>query len=145
MTAYLQAHPGVAHDMTLMVRQLDPTPTGLPLEVYCFSSNVDWVPYENLAGDIFDHLLAVMPEFGLRVFQQPSGAELSSALANLRIAPAAQDAAPAADDCARDGPCLPAPGQQPRPGTEQIGRAACRERVCQYLLITVVAVSLKKK
>ncbi|HEY9541768.1 MAG TPA: mechanosensitive ion channel family protein [Luteimonas sp.] len=93
MTAYLQAHPGVAHDMTLMVRQLDPTPTGLPLEVYCFSSNVSWVPYENLAGDIFDHLLAVMPEFGLRVFQQPSGAELSTALANLRIAPAAPDAA----------------------------------------------------
>ncbi|MFC3714540.1 mechanosensitive ion channel family protein [Luteimonas soli] len=98
MTAYLQAHPGVAHDMTLMVRQLDPTPTGLPLEVYCFSANVNWVPYENLAGDIFDHLLAVMPEFGLRVFQQPSGAELSTALANLRLAPAAQDAAPATGD-----------------------------------------------
>ena len=98
MTAYLQAHPGVAHDMTLMVRQLDPTPTGLPLEVYCFSANVNWVPYENLAGDIFDHLLAVMPEFGLRVFQQPSGAELSTALANLRIAPAA----PAAPDAAGD-------------------------------------------
>lgn len=98
MTAYLQAHPGVAHDMTLMVRQLDPTPTGLPLEVYCFSANVNWVPYENLAGDIFDHLLAVMPEFGLRVFQQPSGAELSTALANLRLAPAVQDAAPATGD-----------------------------------------------
>ena len=91
MTAYLQAHPGVAHDMTLMVRQLDPTPTGLPLEVYCFTSDVRWVPYENTAGDIFDHLLAVMPEFGLRVFQQPSGAELSTALANLRIAPAAAE------------------------------------------------------
>jgi len=91
MTAYLQAHPGVAHDMTLMVRQLDPTPTGLPLEVYCFSANVNWVPYENLAGDIFDHLLAVMPEFGLRVFQQPSGAELSTALAGLRVAPVAAD------------------------------------------------------
>src|SRR3546814_278339 len=98
VAAYLQAHPGVSKDMTLIVRQLDPTPTGLPLAVYCFSSNVDWVPYENLAGDIFDHLLAVMPEFGLRVFQQPIGAELSSALANLRIAPAAQDAAPAAED-----------------------------------------------
>ncbi|HZW19382.1 MAG TPA: mechanosensitive ion channel domain-containing protein [Luteimonas sp.] len=91
MTAYLRAHPGVAHDMTLMVRQLDPTPTGLPLQVYCFSADVRWVPYENVAGDIFDHLLAVMPEFGLRVFQQPSGAELSAALANLRIAPAAAD------------------------------------------------------
>ena len=89
MTAYLRSHPGVAHDMTLMVRQLDPTPTGLPLQVYCFSANVNWVPYENLAGDIFDHLLAVLPEFGLRIFQQPSGAELSTALANLRIAPVA--------------------------------------------------------
>lgn len=93
MTAYLRSHPGVAHDMTLMVRQLDPTPTGLPLQVYCFSADVNWVPYENLAGDIFDHLLAVLPEFGLRIFQQPSGAELSTALANLRIAPPASQAA----------------------------------------------------
>jgi miniconductance mechanosensitive channel len=91
MTAYLRSHPGVAHDMTLMVRQLDPTPTGLPLQVYCFSADVNWVPYENLAGDIFDHLLAVLPEFGLRIFQQPSGAELSTALAGLRAVPAAED------------------------------------------------------
>ena len=89
MTAFLRAHPGVAQDMTLMVRQLDPTPTGLPLQVYCFSANVNWVPYENLAGDIFDHLLAVLPEFGLRVFQQPSGADLSAALSGLRAASAA--------------------------------------------------------
>ncbi|HVI57868.1 MAG TPA: mechanosensitive ion channel domain-containing protein [Luteimonas sp.] len=89
MTSYLRAHPGVAHDMTLMVRQLEPTPTGLPLQVYCFSADVRWVPYENLAGDIFDHLLAVLPEFGLRVFQQPGGAELGAALAGLRLAPAA--------------------------------------------------------
>ncbi len=91
MTAYLRSHPGVAHDMTLMVRQLDPTPTGLPLQVYCFSADVRWVPYENVAGDIFDHLLAILPEFGLRVFQQPSGAELSTALASLHAAPAAVD------------------------------------------------------
>ncbi|GAB3312640.1 mechanosensitive ion channel family protein [Luteimonas notoginsengisoli] len=92
MTAYLRSHPGVAQDMTLMVRQLDPTPTGLPLQVYCFSADVNWVPYENLAGDIFDHLLAVLPEFGLRIFQQPSGAELSTALAGLRTAPDAGNA-----------------------------------------------------
>src|SRR5690606_35011170 len=91
MTAYLRAHPGVAHDATLMVRQLEPTPTGLPLQVYCFSADVRWVPYETLAGDIFAHLLAVMPEFGLRVFQQPSGAELTTALASLRPAPATTD------------------------------------------------------
>ena len=78
--AYLRSHPGVRQDMTLMVRQLDPTPQGLPMEVYCFSADVDWVAYENLAGDIFDHLLAVLPEFGLRIFQQPGGADLKSGL-----------------------------------------------------------------
>src|SRR3546814_15684148 len=74
MTAYLQAHPGLAHDMTLMVRQLDPTPTGLPLAVYCFSYNVSRVPCEKLAGDSSDHLLAVMPTLGVPVFQQVESA-----------------------------------------------------------------------
>ena len=83
VTAYLRAHPRVNQDMTLMVRQLEPGPTGLPLEVYCFSSDVNWVAYENLAGDIFDHLLAVLPEFELRLFQQPGGADVSRALAYL--------------------------------------------------------------
>jgi miniconductance mechanosensitive channel len=83
ITAYLRSHPGVAHDMTLMVRQLDPTPTGLPLQVYCFSADVRWVQYENLAGDIFDHLLAVLPEFGLRLYQAPGGADVAAALARL--------------------------------------------------------------
>ena len=78
--AYLRSHAGVRQDMTLMVRQLDPTPQGLPMEGYCFSADVDWVAYENLAGDIFDHLLAVLPEFGLRIFQQPGGADLKSGL-----------------------------------------------------------------
>lgn len=80
VTAYLRAHPGVNQDMTLMVRQLDPRPDGLPIEIYCFSSDVGWIAYENLAGDIFDHLLAVVPEFGLRIFQQPSGADVADAL-----------------------------------------------------------------
>lgn len=80
VTAYLRSHPGVAHDRTLMVRQLEPTPTGLPLQVYCFSTDVRWVPYENLAGDIFDHLLAVLPEFGLRLYQAPSGADIVKGL-----------------------------------------------------------------
>ena len=80
VTAYLRSHPGVRQDMTLMVRQLDPTPQGLPLEVYCFSADTGWIAYENLAGDIFDHLLAVVPEFGLRLYQQPGGADLQAAL-----------------------------------------------------------------
>lgn len=78
VTAYLRAHPGVHQGMTLMTRQLDPTPQGLPMEVYCFSADTDWVAYEQLAGDIFDHLLAVLPEFGLRIYQQPGGADLKA-------------------------------------------------------------------
>ncbi len=81
VTAYLRSHPRVARDMTLLVRQLDPTPTGLPLQVYCFSADVRWVEYEALASDIFDHLLAVLPEFGLRLYQAPSGADMMAALA----------------------------------------------------------------
>ncbi len=79
--AYLRAHPGVNQDMTLMVRQLSPGATGVPMEVYCFSADVGWVAYENLAGDIFDHLFAVLPEFGLRLYQQPSGADMLAGLA----------------------------------------------------------------
>ena len=63
-----------------MVRQLDPTPQGLPLEVYCFSADTGWEAYEDLAGDIFDHLLAVLPQFGLRLYQQPGGADLQAGL-----------------------------------------------------------------
>lgn len=69
---YVRSHPGVNQDMTLMVRQLEPTSTGIPLEIYCFSADVRWVAYEGVQADIFDHLLAVLPEFGLRVFQEAS-------------------------------------------------------------------------
>jgi miniconductance mechanosensitive channel len=84
VNAYLRSHPGVNQDMTLLVRQQDPTPTGLPLQVYCFSADVRWAPYENLSGDIFDHLLAVLPEFGLRVFQSSSDAPLDVRLTDAR-------------------------------------------------------------
>ncbi len=70
---YLRRHPGVHQGMTLMVRQLAPTADGLPLEVYCFTNTTVWVQYEAIQSDIFDHLLAILPEFGLRVFQRPSG------------------------------------------------------------------------
>lgn len=73
---YLRTHKGVHQDMSLIVRQLTPTSDGLPLEVYCFTNTVVWVDYEGIQSDIFDHLLAILPEFGLRVFQHPSGADM---------------------------------------------------------------------
>ncbi len=73
---YLRSHGGVHQAMTLIVRQLSPTADGLPLEIYCFTNTVQWVKYESIQSDIFDHLLAILPEFGLRVFQHPSGADM---------------------------------------------------------------------
>lgn len=73
--AYLRSHPDIHQDMTLLVRQRAPGPNGLPVEVYVFTNNIEWSAYENIQSDIFDHLLAVAPEFGLRVFQSPTGAD----------------------------------------------------------------------
>lgn len=70
---YLQHHPRVNSGMTIMVRQLQPTAQGLPLELYFFSDGTEWVPYEHLQSEIFEHVFAVMPTFGLRVFQSPMG------------------------------------------------------------------------
>ena len=69
---YLEQHPDVRNDMTLMVRELAPTDTGVPLEIYCFSKDVNWVPYEKIQSEIVEHLLAVLPSFRLRVFQRSS-------------------------------------------------------------------------
>ena len=73
---YLQSHPGIHQQMTLMVRQLAPTADGLPLELYCFTNTTTWLKYEGIQSDIFDHLLAILPEFGLRVYQRPSGMDV---------------------------------------------------------------------
>lgn len=73
---YLHTNPYIHKGFTAMVRQLQPEPTGIPLELYCFSNRIAWVDYENIQADIFDHLLAILPEFGLRVVQQPTGADL---------------------------------------------------------------------
>ena len=70
---YLKQHPKVHKELMIMVRQMQPTPEGLPLEVYCFSDTTEWIKYESLQGEIFDHFIAMLPEFGLRVFQRPSG------------------------------------------------------------------------
>jgi miniconductance mechanosensitive channel len=75
IVAYLQQHPMINQDMTFLVRQLAPTTHGLPLEVYVFSRDKVWANYEAIQADIFDHLLAVIPEFGLRVYQEPAGSD----------------------------------------------------------------------
>jgi len=74
--AYIDNHPRIHQGMIRMVRQLQPGATGLPLEIYCFTATTAWVEYEAIQADVFDHLLAILPEFGLRVFQQPTGADL---------------------------------------------------------------------
>jgi len=73
---YLRQHKGIAQNQTIMVRQLQPTSQGLPLEVYAFTNTIAWVSYEAIQSDIFDHLIAILPEFGLRVYQAPSGHDL---------------------------------------------------------------------
>ena len=74
---YLRNHPEIHQELLLSIRQLQPTATGIPLEIYCFTKDVRFVAHENIQADIFDHLLAILPVFGLRVFQQPSGFDLS--------------------------------------------------------------------
>ncbi len=82
--AYLRNHPKARQDMTLIVRQLAPGPQGLPIEIYVFSNDTAWARYEDIQGDIFDHLLSVLPEFGLSAYQAPSGADLEKAGLALR-------------------------------------------------------------
>ncbi|SED14608.1 miniconductance mechanosensitive channel [Pseudomonas saponiphila] len=78
--AYLKSHPEIQPNMTCMVRQMQTTAQGIPLEIYCFTRTTAWVDYERIQGDIFDYLLAVMPEFGLNLYQQPSGTDLRAGL-----------------------------------------------------------------
>jgi len=66
--------------MTLIVRQLAPTQTGLPIELYAFANDTAWANFEDIQGDIFDHLLSILPEFQLSAFQAPSGADVEKAL-----------------------------------------------------------------
>ena len=81
---YLRHHPRIQQEMTLMVRQLAPGEHGLPIEIYCFTNTVKWGEYEAIQSDLFDHLLAILPEFELRVFQNPTGVDLA-ALASGRV------------------------------------------------------------
>lgn len=72
---YLKHHPKIHDRMTLIIRQLQPGPEGLPIEVYAFTNDTNWVAYEGIQADIFDHIYAIAPEFGLRIYQQPAGAD----------------------------------------------------------------------
>ena len=76
---YLRDHGRITPEMTLLVRQLAPSSLGLPLEIYCFADTTAWGEYESIQSDIFDHLLAILPEFGLRVFQEPNGSDIALA------------------------------------------------------------------
>ncbi len=74
---YLKNHPKIHEGMTLIVRQLAPGPEGLPLEIYCFTNTTVWADYESIQSDIFDHLLAIVQEFGLRLYQKPAGSDFA--------------------------------------------------------------------
>jgi miniconductance mechanosensitive channel len=74
---YLKNHPQIHKNMTLIVRQLAPGPEGLPLEIYCFTNTTAWAVYEDIQSDIFDQLLAIVPEFDLCLYQQPAGSDIA--------------------------------------------------------------------
>ncbi len=81
--AYLRSLATIDQNQTCMIRQLSPETAGLPLEIYCFTATTDWVKYENIQSDIFDHLFSVMPEFDLYPFQQPAGRNVTQAAGRL--------------------------------------------------------------
>jgi miniconductance mechanosensitive channel len=78
LAAYLRNHPGIHQEMVFLVRQMAPGPEGIPMEIYVFTNDTRWAAYEGIQGDIFDHVLATLPDFGLRVFQRPTGADLAA-------------------------------------------------------------------
>jgi miniconductance mechanosensitive channel len=88
--AYLKAHPQIHQDMTFLVRQLAPTEHGMPIEIYVFTKDTRWAFYEGIQADVFDHLIAVCGEFGLKVFQSPSGSDVQDALGQMMAARAAE-------------------------------------------------------
>ncbi len=81
---YLKNHPKVHKDMLRIVRQLKPGENGVPLEVYVFTNDTNWINYEGVQSDIFDHILASVPEFGLRLFQNPTGYDIRSGIGGIK-------------------------------------------------------------
>jgi miniconductance mechanosensitive channel len=84
VAAYLRSHPAIRQDLTFLVRQLAPTPEGLPLEIDVFVRDTRWAHYEGIQADVFDHVLAMVEQFGLALFQRPSGRDVTTALAEPR-------------------------------------------------------------
>jgi len=80
LNGYLRNHAAIHNDMTFLIRQLQPTEKGIPIEIYVFSKIQEWAKYEDLQSDIFDHILAVIPQFDLRVYQNPTGDDLQNIL-----------------------------------------------------------------
>lgn len=78
LVEYLKDNSNIHNDMTLMVRQLAPTPSGLPIQLYIFTTTTDWIAYEGIQADIFDHIYSILAEFGLRSFQNPTGRDLQA-------------------------------------------------------------------
>jgi miniconductance mechanosensitive channel len=85
LEAYLMNRPEINKSMIIMVRQLQPSESGLPIEIYAYSQNKQLIAYESIQSDIFDHILAIIPEFGLRVFQAPSGNDIKDLTEKISI------------------------------------------------------------
>lgn len=106
--AFLRAHPEIHHDLLLNLRMMEADSQGIPIEVYCFTTLTNWTDYERIQGDIFDHLFAILPELGLRVYQAPSGADLSGLRSGVTMADQhAALAVAAADSGTRQPPSAP--------------------------------------
>jgi miniconductance mechanosensitive channel len=91
---YLRAHPRIHQEMLLIARTLEPSADGVPLELYCYTTTTAWAEYEGIQGDIFDHLLAILPEFGLRLYQSPTGNDIRTGLREAHGAGAAWGSPP---------------------------------------------------
>jgi miniconductance mechanosensitive channel len=84
LLAYLRAHPHIHQEMTLLVRQLSPTPQGVPIEIYAFTNTTAWALYEDIQSDIFDHIFAVIDEFELEIHQSPGSRDIARLVGHLR-------------------------------------------------------------
>lgn len=113
IVAYLRHHKGIHQEMTFLVRQLQPTAEGLPLEIYVFTNDVRWAVYETTQADIFDHIFAIAPSFGLRIFQSPSGHDFAHGFRDRTVTADGEPQAKASPEAE------PAPPRQPSGARER--------------------------